>query len=76
MIATPNLETNVHWCVKRSGNPLFVGRQDILDDLENAVRAGVSNRSTDHQCHIVIVGIGGQGKSELCLQLTRRVRAA
>ncbi|OQU96555.1 Tetratricopeptide repeat-containing protein isoform 1 [Cladophialophora immunda] len=70
-----DLITNpVHWTVTRSPNTLFVGRNDLLDELGTIVREAVKNPVPQTQCRIVISGIGGQGKSELCLQLAHRAR--
>ena len=60
--------------VSRKGNPSFTGREDILTQLETTVRDVVCNPSPSSQCCIVISGMGGQGKSEICLQLANRVR--
>lgn len=65
---------HTHWLVRRTTNPLFTGRQDLLHELEETIRDAIYcpwNRST---CRIVISGMGGQGKSEVCLQLARRLR--
>lgn len=66
--------THVHWMVSRSPNPLFTGREDVLQELEDHIRTAVHLSSNTTQCRIVICGIGGQGKSEICLQLTHRLR--
>lgn len=70
---------NVHWVVPRSSNTLFTGREDILDHLEktvrNAVQPGLQADQCPGQCRIVIVGLGGAGKSEISLQLAERVRS-
>lgn len=58
----------------RSGNPLFTGREDLLRDLDRVVRDALNNPWAGTQCRIVLSGIGGQGKSETCLQLARRLR--
>lgn len=65
---------HVHWTVTRSPNSLFTGREDILRDLGAAVREAVNNCTGHVQCRIVITGMGGQGKSEMCLQLAHRLR--
>lgn len=65
---------HVHWTVYRSRNPLFTGREDILRDLEATIRDAVKDSSSPNQRTIVISGMGGQGKSEICLQLADRVR--
>ncbi|KAL8894120.1 MAG: hypothetical protein Q9192_004600 [Flavoplaca navasiana] len=77
MLTTPGLELktgHVHWTVYRSRNPLFTGREDILRELELTIRDVVKHSSSSKQCSIVISGMGGQGKSEICLQLAYRVR--
>lgn len=71
----PNMETgHVHWTVYSSRNPLFTGRDDILRKLEATIRDAVKDSLYPNQCTIVISGMGGQGKSEICLQLAYRVR--
>ncbi|KAL8706420.1 MAG: hypothetical protein Q9225_007959, partial [Loekoesia sp. 1 TL-2023] len=71
----PSSQTgNIHWTVNRPTNTLFTGRDDILDELEATIRNAVKNTSRPEQCSIVISGMGGQGKSEICLQLAHRVR--
>ncbi|KAK5089459.1 hypothetical protein LTR70_005958 [Exophiala xenobiotica] len=65
---------HVHWIMPRTANPLFTGRQDLLKELEHIVRDAVHCPWGRSQCRIVISGIGGQGKSEICLQLARRLR--
>jgi len=64
----------VHWTVARPRNTLFTGRNDILRELETIVLDAVKNPSRQDLCWIVISGMGGQGKSEICLQLAHRVR--
>jgi hypothetical protein len=61
--------------VPYSSNPLFTGRVDILDRLEKSIRAAAEERLRPEPCRIVISGLGGQGKSELGLQLVQRVRS-
>ena len=60
--------------VTRSINTLFTGRDDILYELEMIARNALTNPCRQDQCRIVISGMGGQGKSEICLQLVHRVR--
>ena len=65
----------VHWIVPRAPNPLFTGRLNLLRELEAAVQAAVHASQDRELCRIVISGMGGQGKSELCLQLVRGLRS-
>lgn len=71
---SPSETGHVHWTVARPPNTLFAGRDDILRELEATVRDAVIDSSRPDQCRIVISGMGGQGKSEICLQLAHRVR--
>jgi hypothetical protein len=64
----------VHWTMARSTNTLFTGREVMLDELEDIARDAVKRPSPRDQCRVVITGMGGQGKSEICLQLAHHVR--
>jgi hypothetical protein len=66
--------THTHWTVTRAPNPIFTGRQDALERLGQIIGHAVSNLPTQDQCRIVLTGLGGQGKSEICLQLAHRFR--
>lgn len=65
---------NVHWMIYRPTNTLFTGREDILSSLEATIRDAVQDLTRSEPCTIVISGMGAQGKSEISLQLARRVR--
>jgi hypothetical protein len=65
---------HVHWMVTRHANPLFTGRKDLLQELDGIVRDATKNASNQTQCRIVLSGMGGQGKSEICLQLANGLR--
>ncbi|TLD26576.1 hypothetical protein PspLS_04347 [Pyricularia sp. CBS 133598] len=58
------------WLVPRAVNPLFTGRFTILETIERAIEQEIPG------CHKVfaLTGLGGQGKSEVCLQVANRVR--
>lgn len=61
---------NVHWLVERSINPMFTGRHGIISKIKNAFtssRPGVQKR-------FVLTGMGGQGKSEVCLKVANELR--
>lgn len=71
----PKPVTNpVHCTVSRAPSTLFTGRVDILGELETIIENAVKTDFHDNYCWIVISGMGGQGKSEICLQLVQRVR--
>jgi hypothetical protein len=59
---------NQHYLLPRSVNSLFTGRDELLDRIQAVLR---SNTTTSHikQARFVITGLGGQGKSEICLQV-------
>jgi hypothetical protein len=57
----------------RPPNPLFTGREDILQEL-GAISSNTAITPYQEQCRIVISEMGGQGKSEICLQLAHRLR--
>jgi FlaA1/EpsC-like NDP-sugar epimerase len=66
--AGANIHGNVHWMVPRAINSLFTGRSDLLSRIQRALQ---SEPISAAQCQrrFVITGLGGQGKSELCLQV-------
>jgi hypothetical protein len=63
---------NIHWWVPRSVNPLFTGREEVLQRIERSLM--VDTNSTKQQRRFVITGMGGQGKSEICLKVADLVR--
>ncbi|EXJ96330.1 hypothetical protein A1O1_01456 [Capronia coronata CBS 617.96] len=65
---------NVHWSVRRPVHTLFTGRDCILASLEDKIQKALVEVTPTVQCRIVISGMGGQGKSEICLQLAQRLR--
>ncbi|KAF1951354.1 hypothetical protein CC80DRAFT_210229 [Byssothecium circinans] len=64
---------NVHWMVPRTVNSLFTGRSEVVERMQSALR----NNGLDatKQTRIAITGIGGMGKSEVCLKVADLVRA-
>jgi hypothetical protein len=64
---------NVHWNVPRLVNSLFTGRTQLLTKIEGALHH--SNAiDTGQQKRFVITGLGGQGKSEICLKIADLLR--
>jgi hypothetical protein len=66
--------THVHWMVTRHANSLFTGREDLLLELDGIIRDAIENPLNRTQYRIVLSGMGGQGKSEICLQLAHNLR--
>ena len=60
--------------VARHANPLFTGRKDLLQELNGIIRDALENPLNRMQCRVVLSGMGGQGKSEICLQLAHSLR--
>jgi phage/plasmid-associated DNA primase len=65
---------NKHWIVPRPKNDLFTGRGELLLRIRKAVLYDRTS-SPDTQKRFVITGLGGQGKSEICLQVANQMRA-
>lgn len=67
------MKGNVHWTVPRAANGLFVGRKELLKRIEHAL---LQNDSVSHTTtrRFVITGLGGLGKSEICLQFANQAR--
>jgi GTPase SAR1 family protein len=65
---------NVHFLVPGVPNSLFTGRDHVLGELKNTIMKTIENSSNDLNLRIVISGMGGLGKSEICLQLAHNLR--
>ncbi len=65
---------NVHWLVPRAVNNLFTGRTEVLNKIKNAICSDQKTHSMKQQQRFVITGMGGQGKSEVCLKIADMVR--
>jgi tetratricopeptide (TPR) repeat protein len=68
--ASHTIGGNVHWIVPRPLNNLFTGRSDVLLRMEKALYGD----HIDKQKRFVITGMGGQGKSEICLKFASQAR--
>ena len=65
---------NVYWGVLRTPNSLFTGRTKLLDRIQAALRVEKAS-GTKEQKRFIITGLGGQGKSEICLKVADLMRA-
>jgi hypothetical protein len=64
---------NMHWMVPQSNNSLFTGRTEIITRIRSAFQErGTTNAA--QQSRFVITGMGGQGKSELCIKVANSMR--
>lgn len=68
---TANTHGNVHWKVPRTANSLFTGRTELLVGIQAVLRSDVTSNK---QKRFVITGLGGQGKSEICLQVASLIK--
>jgi hypothetical protein len=59
--------------VPRATNGLFTGRTELLLKIQKALHSD-STSATKTQKRFVITGLGGQGKSEVCLQVANMMR--
>lgn len=64
---------NVHWMVPHTINSLFTGRSDLLLRIQKAIHCDKTS-SPGKQKRFVITGLGGQGKSEICLQAASQMQ--
>lgn len=64
---------NVHWMVPRAVNSLFTGRKDLLLRMQKSLHLDPES-VIKKQRRFVVTGLGGQGKSEVCLQLASLMR--
>jgi hypothetical protein len=60
---------NVHWRVPRKTNSLFTGRTKLIERIKSEIRNGEPDDR-----FFVITGLGGLGKSELCLKIAKEMR--
>ena len=71
--ATSTPHSNVHYKVPRAVNRLFTGRAELLTRIIKTLR-GDGPFHTSRQKRFVITGLGGQGKSEICLQVADLIK--
>lgn len=66
---------NQHWIINRPTNPYFTGRTEVITEITNSIRRALEDDSRLEQHRVVITGMGGQGKSEVCLHVANQVRS-
>jgi hypothetical protein len=64
---------NTYWIVPRAVNDLFTERAKLLCEIQDALHIGYTS-TPDKQKRFVITGLGGQGKSEICLKAASQMR--
>ncbi|KAG8631480.1 hypothetical protein KVT40_000620 [Elsinoe batatas] len=63
-----------HWLVQRPLNPIFTGRDEILKRIQDLLDLRLEGEGRYDPCRIVITGLGGMGKSEICLKVANHMR--
>lgn len=69
-----HMTQNAHWIVKKSLTSFFTGRVDLIKRLRDALQWDGQASQVLEQVRLVITGMGGQGKSELCLKVANSLR--
>ncbi|KAF1352876.1 hypothetical protein EJ07DRAFT_158900 [Lizonia empirigonia] len=64
---------NEHWMVPCTINSLFTGRSEVVERMQSALRDHGPDAMKQQQ-RVVITGIGGMGKSEVCLKVADLMR--
>lgn len=76
----PHPASRTRWTVPRQSSPLFTGRGEVLKRIEDALRKNskVANfmigMGGSERAVVVVIGMGGIGKSELCLKVAQDMR--
>lgn len=60
--------TPEYYIVPRTANTHFTGRKDVLDRLSECL---VFGRHADHQQLFVLYGLGGSGKTQICMKFAQ-----
>jgi tetratricopeptide (TPR) repeat protein len=63
---------NVHWMIPRPVSSLFTGRSELVKRIQSTIRN--NDPGIVKQKRLVITGMGGIGKSEVCLQVADLMR--
>jgi Mrp family chromosome partitioning ATPase len=63
---------NEHWMVQQPLDGLFIGRSELIAQIQSAIRTDDPGKTK--QKRLVITGMGGIGKSELCLRIANDMR--
>jgi putative protein kinase ArgK-like GTPase of G3E family len=58
--------------VPRAVNGLFTGRSEVVERMQSALRS--NGPDVTKQTRVVVTGIGGMGKSEVCLKVAELLR--
>lgn len=84
----PHPASRIRWTVPRQSSQLFTGRSEVLKKINNVLRkrrGGIKrliprrlnpwiDMRGSERAIIVVYGMGGIGKSELCLKVAQKMR--
>jgi len=73
--SSTSIGRNEHWTISRITNPRFTGRDRLVAEMVNLVQQSLRGDACTGQARIVVTGMGGQGKSEICLHVADEVRS-
>lgn len=65
---------NVHWTVPLAVSTSFTGRKDVLAKIRRAFSHTSETFAEEQQKRFIITGLGGLGKSEICLKIADLMR--
>ncbi|KAG8630848.1 hypothetical protein KVT40_002467 [Elsinoe batatas] len=64
---------NKYWMVRQPPSARFTGRRTEMTKIETIINDHLDRNDLSNPCRVVVTGIGGMGKSELCLQVTKKL---
>ncbi|RDW57476.1 hypothetical protein BP6252_13736 [Coleophoma cylindrospora] len=65
---------NEYWLVPRGVSSFFTGRSEVLQRLRTSLCPSLTSMNESRQRRFVIIGVGGAGKSEVCLRFAKENR--
>ena len=60
--------------VPRNSSSIFTGRKQLLERLEVCLLSSPQSHQSSTQKRFVLIGMGGTGKSEVCLKFAELFR--
>lgn len=67
------IDKNEHWIVPRGSSTHFTGRASVIEEIQDRL-CNPARELESKQRRFVIVGMGGIGKSEICLKVAEDIR--
>ncbi|KAF2227631.1 hypothetical protein BDZ85DRAFT_5695 [Elsinoe ampelina] len=63
-----------HWMVPRPASAIFTGREDVVSSIISILRDHLRESFPSSPCRVLLYGMAGIGKSEICLQIANKLR--